>query len=122
LRIGIWPADDAELVVSVRGGGAVASNCTTASVNPTKDLGSVLNADALAENGMRSHPSVDETSIVPDLVSITLDGLHNVQIVAAADAIQHDIADRKHRRIYWGNRAKLARLNSATHRASARAE
>jgi hypothetical protein len=43
---------------------------------------------------------VNETSIVPNLVSITLDGLHNVQVVVAADSTQHDVADGEARRVY----------------------
>jgi hypothetical protein len=86
------------------------------------ELGSVFNTDALAKDGIRSHPSVDETSIVPNLVSITLDGLHNVQIVVAADSTQHDVADGEPRRVYGRNSTKLARFDSAPHRASARTE
>src|SRR5262245_23167166 len=63
-----------------------------------------------------------ETSIVAILVSIALYGLYNVQVVVAADSTQHDVADGERRSVYWLNCAKLARFDSAPHRASARAE
>jgi hypothetical protein len=80
------------------------------------ELSSVFNADALTEYGIWSHPSIYETSIVANLVSIALYGLYNVQIVVAADSTQHDVADGERRSVYWLNCAKLARFDSAPHR------
>src|SRR5215510_865858 len=87
-----------------------------------QQLGSVFNADAPTKYGIWSHPSIYETSIVANLVSITLYGLYNVQIVVAADSTQHDVADDERRSLDRRNCAKLARFDSAPHRASARAE
>ena len=74
-----------------------------------------FNADALAENGIGSNPAIDETAIVPNLVTIALNGFHDVEVVVAAHSAQHDIADRQRCRIDFTNRAKLAGFNPATH-------
>src|SRR5262245_40234328 len=66
---------------------------------------SVFNMDAFAENAIRSNPAVDQSLIVADLISSSVDGLHDVQIVVAANPAEHDVADLECRRIDRSNGA-----------------
>jgi hypothetical protein len=78
--------------------------------------------DAFAENAIPSYPAVDQSSIVPDLISITIDGLYDVQVVVAAHSAEHDVADLERRRIDRDDGAKLTGPDPPLHRISARAE
>jgi hypothetical protein len=66
---------------------------------------SIVNADAFAENAIRPYPSVDQSSIVSDLISLSIDRLHDVQIVAAMNPAEHDVADLERRRVDRDNGA-----------------
>ena len=83
---------------------------------------SAFNADAFAENAVRSHPTVDQPAIITDLVTVTLDSLHDVQIFIAANTAKYDIADFKQSGIDRCNGAELPGFNSPFHRLTARTE
>jgi hypothetical protein len=83
---------------------------------------SVFNADTLAEDAVASHPAVDQPAIVSDLVAITLDGFHNVEIFIATHSAKHDVADLKQSWIDRCNGAELPGFDSPFHRLTARAE
>jgi hypothetical protein len=62
----------------------------------------------LPKNFVRSHPAVDAATVVPNLKARALNRLDQVQILAAADATQHDIPSAKRAVIgYRNDRAQL---------------
>jgi len=47
------------------------------------------------EYGMRSDPTVDPTTVVPDLEAILLDGFHEVQVLVTLHPTEYDVAYRE---------------------------
>jgi hypothetical protein len=68
------------------------------------------------------HPAVDPTAVVADLEPLPLDGLDQVEVFAAFDLAEHDVADADGSRIDGLDRAELPRLDLARHRVAAGAE
>jgi hypothetical protein len=71
---------------------------------------SVFDADAFTENAIPSYPAVDQSSIVSNLISVSADGLYDVQVIVAADPAD-DVANLERSRIDRDNGAKLAGLD-----------
>src|SRR5262245_5233278 len=83
---------------------------------------STLDADALAVDGAGGHPAVDPPAVVADLEARPLNGLDEVQVLAAPHLAQDDVADLERRGVNRLHRAELPRLDLAGHRVAARPE
>src|SRR6185312_7566338 len=82
----------------------------------------VLHLRALAEDAVGADPAIDVAAIVADLKAAALDRLHEMQILRAAYATEHDVAHRERRRIDRRYRAQLTGIDLSAHRIAARAK
>jgi hypothetical protein len=78
--------------------------------------------NAFAINSVRPNPSIDSAAVVPDLQSLSLPSLHQMEVLVAIDLAKHDVAHCHLVGANRHNRAKLARIYFARHRIPARAE
>src|SRR5260370_41158053 len=79
-----------------------------------------FDARALAVDAISRDPAVDTASVVPDLKPVSLFGLHQMQVLPSIHFAQYDVAHFQCGRINSFHRAKLARLDLASHRVSPR--
>src|SRR5262249_49761587 len=82
----------------------------------------VLDPGANPENCAWAHPAVDEAAVVADLEPFALDGLHEVQVLAALHLAQHDIADPDPGVVHRRPGATRARRAAPRHGSAARSE
>jgi hypothetical protein len=57
------------------------------------ELRSRIDSNAFSKYAIRSDPSIDQSPIVSDLETHTIDRLDDVQIFVAVDFAQHDVSD-----------------------------
>src|SRR5947209_2781920 len=77
-------------------------------IAPERPGSSILDADAPSEDPHSSDPAVDPASVVSDLKPAALDRLDQVQILAAVDLAEYDIAHFEFPQLNWRNSAELA--------------
>src|SRR5205807_504626 len=81
-----------------------------------------LDSHALPEDPACGDPTVDQPAIVPDLEALTLDRLHDVEVLIAVHLAEHDFADDERHRIDRLDGDELPGLDSPAHGAAAGAE
>lgn len=63
------------------------------SVPHKPELRSCLDSNAFSKNAIRSDLAIDQSPIVSDLETHSIDRLDDVQIFVAVDFAQHDVSD-----------------------------
>src|SRR5687768_1764956 len=79
-----------------------------------------LDRDQPTEDLAAGDPAVDAAAVVPDLVPLALDRLDQVQVLVAAHAAQHDVADHELVIAERLDRAELTAGDLAGHAVAAR--
>src|SRR5262249_433720 len=82
----------------------------------------VLHLRALAEDAVGTDPAVDVAAIVADLEAPVLNRFHEMQVLRAVHAAEHDVAHRQRRPTDRRHRPELTGLDLSTHRIAARTE
>jgi hypothetical protein len=81
-----------------------------------------FDSDTLSVDPIGANPTVDPSAIVPNLESVALSGLDEMDILVAVDLAQNDVTDRQVVKIHRHNGAELSRLNLPAHGIPTRAK
>ena len=71
--------------------------------------------NTFAKDRMRANPAVDATTVVANLKSVTLNGLDEVDVLAATHAAHNNVADTQGAGVNWRYRTQLSRFNAPRH-------